>query len=91
MIYSIYSGEECDPIHDIARLRILLEGLRLLEDDYLGGLGSRGSGKVELLDFKVRIRKQPLAEAKLLCEHASLSELCSGLDDLLQKVANELL
>jgi len=33
-------------------LKILLEGLKLLENDALGGYGSRGSGRIKFLDLK---------------------------------------
>ncbi len=41
LIYSIYETE------DINRFDKLMEAMKLIEDDYLGGLGSRGSGKVK--------------------------------------------
>jgi len=40
IVFSIYSAE------DIKRFANVLTGLQLVEDDYLGGQGSRGSGKV---------------------------------------------
>ena len=46
LVYTIYSGDDCDRAVDIERLGTLVEGLQLLEDDYLGGSGSRGSGQV---------------------------------------------
>ncbi|MER3459031.1 MAG: type III-A CRISPR-associated RAMP protein Csm3, partial [Chloroflexota bacterium] len=55
LVYSIYSGDGCDKKCDIERLRVVVEGLRLLEDDYLGGLGSRGSGKVRLKNIQVSL------------------------------------
>jgi CRISPR-associated protein Csm3 len=36
----------------------LLEGLRLLEDDYLGGSGSRGYGKVAFRDLAVSVKNK---------------------------------
>lgn len=39
--------------HDLEGLRTLLLGMRLLEDDYLGGSGSRGYGKVAFRDLHV--------------------------------------
>ncbi|MGC9523579.1 MAG: type III-A CRISPR-associated RAMP protein Csm3 [Anaerolineae bacterium] len=56
LVYSLYSGDDCDPARDIDNLRVLAEGLQLLEDDYLGGLGSRGSGKVALKEIRVTLR-----------------------------------
>jgi len=37
-------------------LRVVFEGMRLLEDDYLGGYGSRGSGKVRFENLRVILR-----------------------------------
>lgn len=37
-------------------LDLLLEGMRLLEDNYLGGSGSRGAGKVKFKDVKIYVR-----------------------------------
>ena len=47
MVFSIYEAT------DIALLAKLFEAMRLLEDDYLGGSGSRGSGKVRFKDIKI--------------------------------------
>ncbi|MFN3335500.1 MAG: type III-A CRISPR-associated RAMP protein Csm3, partial [Caldilinea sp.] len=56
MVYSIYAGDGCDPARDVGNVAELVKGLVLLEDDYLGGLGSRGSGKVRLTGIKVKLR-----------------------------------
>lgn len=56
LVYSVYSGDDCDPVRDLANLKVLVEGLKLMEDDYLGGLGSRGSGKVKLSGIHVSVR-----------------------------------
>ena len=37
-------------------LKVVFEGMRLLEDDYLGGYGSRGSGKVRFENIEVVFR-----------------------------------
>lgn len=37
-------------------LKVVFEGMRLLEDDYLGGYGSRGSGKVWFENIEVILR-----------------------------------
>lgn len=37
-------------------LKVVFEGMRLLEDDYLGGYGSRGSGKVRFENIEVVLR-----------------------------------
>lgn len=48
--YGIYEKE------DLSRLKIIFKAMQLLEDDYLGGSGSRGSGKVRFTDIKVECR-----------------------------------
>lgn len=41
---------------DFDRLKTVIEALQLVEDDYIGGAGSRGSGKVQFEDIKVCAR-----------------------------------
>jgi CRISPR-associated protein Csm3 len=53
----------------------LLEGLRLLEDDSLGGGGSRGSGRVRLADLKLTWRGR-----SFYASGASEQELLTGAD-----------
>lgn len=91
LVYSIYSGDGCDAGRDIGRLRTVIEGLQLLEDDYLGGLGSRGSGKVRLLGIQVKARAHGnLAEPELLKEYTSLAQMGKGVDALLSDIRHAL-
>lgn len=41
MVYNIFTDDDVD------NLKTVIKGLRLLQDDYLGGSGSRGYGKIE--------------------------------------------
>ena len=50
MVYSVYEKE------DIERLATVVEAMQLLEDDYLGGLGSRGGGKIAFRNVAVSAR-----------------------------------
>ena len=50
LVYSVYEAA------DVARFENVVEGMQLLEDDYLGGSGSRGSGKVAFRDIQVYTR-----------------------------------
>lgn len=52
MVYSIY-----DP-RDVERLATVIEAMQLLEDDYLGGLGSRGGGKIAFEGLKIYARNR---------------------------------
>lgn len=55
MVFSIY-----DP-GDLDRFTHVIEAMQLLEDDYLGGLGSRGGGKIrfERLSLAARATRSP--------------------------------
>ncbi len=46
-IFDVYQKE------DRERLKLLFEGMRLLEDSYLGGGGTRGSGQIEFKNISI--------------------------------------
>lgn len=50
MVYSIYDKA------GLGHLPRVLEAMQLLEDDYLGGLGSRGGGKVRFINLRITAR-----------------------------------
>jgi CRISPR-associated protein Csm3 len=52
MVYSVY-----DPA-DLGRLVTVIEAMQLLQDDYLGGLGSRGGGKIAFEGCKIYARNR---------------------------------
>jgi CRISPR-associated protein Csm3 len=86
MVYSIYEGSGCEPEEDIARLAAVVEGLQLLEDDYLGGSGSRGSGKVQLSEIELFFRGKGLGDLQSLSKFPDLAALRSGLGNIQAKV-----
>lgn len=51
----IFSESKSDEYEKYAKkvINLIFEGLRLLEDDYLGGSGSRGFGKIKFFDIVV--------------------------------------
>lgn len=52
LIYNVYSADVR------RRLPQVFVALQLVEDDYLGGLGSRGSGKVRFVDLEVACKRK---------------------------------
>lgn len=50
MVFGIYSKA------DYERLKVVIDAMQLVEDDYLGGSGSRGSGKVRFKNLQVYAR-----------------------------------
>ncbi len=92
MVYSVYSGAGCDPLQDVARLRTVVEGMQLLEDDYLGGLGSRGSGKIRFDQITLSLRTQGnyLDKPTPLGGPWTLAELIEHLPEVQAKVRAQL-
>ncbi|MDW8060805.1 MAG: type III-A CRISPR-associated RAMP protein Csm3 [Thermomicrobium sp.] len=88
LVYTVY-----DPA-DVGRFRTVVRALRLLEDDYLGSYGSRGSGKVrfENLTLAVRPRHHYDRPATSLPERTfpSVDALLAELDAVLQWSRREL-
>ena len=52
MVFSLYDAK------DVERLATVVQAMQLLEDDYLGGLGSRGSGKIAFEQLQIRARNR---------------------------------
>lgn len=83
LVYSVYGGDRIDSAKDLERFRTVVFGLKLLEDDYLGGLGSRGSGKVRLVNIRVGVKSRQSygAEPQRIGEtYKTVAELDKALD-----------
>jgi CRISPR-associated protein Csm3 len=82
MVYSIYHQA------DIARLITVFEAMQLLEDDYLGGLGSRGGGKIafEKLSVGARSSKNYGQRQEWEQEAASVADVLAQKESLLEWV-----
>lgn len=62
LIYNIYNQDLC------MRLPQVFVALQLVEDDYLGGLGSRGSGKVRFKHLKVACKRKENGRYKAVAQ-----------------------
>lgn len=92
-VYTIYKGDGlADPKLDVERLSILFEGMSLLEHDYLGGMGSRGSGKVKFEEIKIFVRagenyfKEPIP----IVQVPDIQNLLNQKDAILAKIREAL-
>ena len=91
IVYSIYDVNGQTGQDDINRLDTLIEGLQLMEDDYLGGFGTRGSGKVKLESIKVFVRgKNYLANKVLIGDYKNLTDFATDLTNLKQQIQQAL-
>ncbi|MCS7216576.1 MAG: type III-A CRISPR-associated RAMP protein Csm3 [Candidatus Bipolaricaulota bacterium] len=88
-VYTIYAGEGLvDPRKDVERLATVFEGMSLLEHDYLGGMGSRGSGKVRFENIRIALRagQDYFAKATLIAEVPNVEALLAQTDEILAKI-----
>jgi len=76
---------------DVDYLKTLIEGMRLLEDDYLGGSGSRGYGKIKFDSIKIEI-KTPLdyASDNSRREVKTYSDTNFEISELIEAVKHEI-
>lgn len=75
LVFSLYDAG------DAQRFSLLLDGMAFLEDDYLGGSGTRGSGKIAFTDLKVRLRaSDDYRNARLIATGKDLAELLKKSD-----------
>src|SRR5262249_19220975 len=67
-LYDLGQGAE----RELDHLRTVFNAMQLLEDDYLGGMGSRGNGKVQFKDIALSFRKDGVEKP---FETATLTDL----------------
>lgn len=79
MVYSLYAVNGNGAKADLDRWPHLIKAMELLEDDYLGGYGSRGAGKVRFRNlsvvFKPRGYYDGKAEIVILGENLTVADL----------------
>ena len=77
LVFSLYEPA------DVERLRTVIEALQLVEDDYLGGSGSRGYGKVAFTEIQVWARgREDYGQAKAFRTFGSVQELADAFEEL---------
>jgi CRISPR-associated protein Csm3 len=89
MIVSFYDLDS-DRAAEFNRLKQLILAMQLLEDDYLGGLGSRGSGKISFEQLKVSVRKGSELIPFPDLQGATLSTLVANQDTIVAWVRDTL-
>lgn len=76
LVFSVYLAD------DVALFDNLLTCLQLVEDDYLGGHGSRGSGKVEFQKLDIVCKRGDTYAAEPIQAQKSLAELIAARGDI---------
>jgi len=77
LVFSIYAPADYD------RLKTVIEAMQLVEDDYLGGSGSRGYGKVQFKGIKVYARnRDDYGSPQPFREFDSVQDLANAFEEL---------
>jgi CRISPR-associated protein Csm3 len=95
-IYNLYDINGTGVADDVAWLVHVFKAMELLEDDYLGGYGSRGTGKVAFEEIDVKLRshayyagltdEEPLITGAKNLQALNLTELLTNITTVLQAV-----
>jgi len=81
LVFSLYLPD------DVALFEHLLTAMQLVEDDYLGGQGSRGSGKVRFEDLMLTAKRgDTYGVVGTMGEYKTLEELLQKKDEILRWV-----
>ena len=81
LVYNIYCEQ------DVTWLSVVLDAMQLLEDDYLGGHGSRGSGKIAFQDLQLTLKRADQYRQPIDLGHFStLEDLSTAAEETLAKV-----
>lgn len=90
---AIFSGEFIFNVYDKEDEKLFdlfLQGLALLEDDYLGSSGSRGYGKIKFFDFEVypkeREKYGKITEKEEVIRCGDLEELIKNKEEIFKKI-----
>lgn len=92
MSYKIFDKQ------DINNVKVLFQALKLVEDDYLGGYGSRGYGRVKFKNILLILKTRNYYDgcddkAKIILnsgEFSSLEEVLNKCNDIIEKIKQEL-
>lgn len=85
LVYNIYQEQ------DVSWLSVLLDAMQLLEDDYLGGHGSRGSGKIAFQNLSLTLKRaNPYRQPIDIGHFGTLEDLSAAAEETLAKIRSEL-
>lgn len=80
MVFSIFKAK------DVANFKYVLDALQLVEDDYLGGSGSRGSGKINFINLDLKIRNSmEYAEAHSIGTYTGINQATADYENIKAK------
>ncbi len=85
-LYDLGQGRD----RELGHLRTLFNSMQLLEDDYLGGMGSRGNGKIEFTRLSLEFRHNGATDTFDALQGGNLAGLIGQQDAVIQWVQSKL-
>jgi len=92
MVVNIFEGGDFTFTEDVKLLISLFEAMELLEDDYLGGMGSRGYGQIKFEELKLILKtaahyKDPQKEPpQKIIEEKEVSSIRKKENEIIEKI-----
>lgn len=88
LVFSLYSrGSREDDLSELRLFSNVLEALELVEQDYLGGQGARGSGQVQFTGLKLQLkRRKDYEQERTIVTGENLEALRTGWEQLLGRM-----
>ncbi|MHA1274516.1 MAG: type III-A CRISPR-associated RAMP protein Csm3 [Promethearchaeota archaeon] len=88
LIYDVYDTKDVDFIGEVFKC------MKLLEDDYLGGSGSRGSGQIEFIDLQINIKEEEYYNSgkyketyeNIIKDAKTIEEIITNIEQIKQKL-----
>lgn len=89
LVFTLYSfGAREKDLGELALFSTVLEGMQLIEEDYLGGQGSRGSGKVCFTNLSLTLKQNVrYDEPQQVVEAPTLATMQESWNELLSKLS----
>lgn len=82
LIFDLYNKK------DVEFLASLFKAMKLLEDDYLGGSGTRGSGQIKFADLKISIKEDKYYNSgEYKPEYESINKESKSVEEILQNIS----
>jgi CRISPR-associated protein Csm3 len=83
---------------DVENVDVIFQSLKLVEDDYLGGYGSRGYGRVRFKNITMRLKRREYYENcddqnKVMIrgkQYSSLEELLKDMKEIIEEIKTQL-
>ena len=81
LIFDLYNEKDVEFLFDV------FKSMKLLEDDYLGGSGTRGSGQIKFKDINISIKEEDYySSGEYKAEYKNINKDAKTVEEILHKI-----